>query len=186
MRKSSMASIALVALVFTCGLVRPYLGSAAPDPALKCAAKKQKAAGSKMAGLLKCNAIALLKGEGQDACIAKVNTKFTAAFAKIEADGGCAITGDLASIDAVVNAAVAATMALETTTECNAASDPCSLGGAPTSQCQTLDSTGSAALLGCVSFNAVPTPVCVTDFDCQLAQPPGSVCVSGVCRYAVN
>jgi len=186
MRKSFAVWIAVIGVLYACGFVRPHLGSAAADPALKCAAKKQKAAGAKMAGLLKCNGIALMKGSAQDECIAKVNAKLSTAFGKIEAAGGCAITGDLATIDAVVNAAVASTIALETTTQCNAASEPCSLGGSPTSQCEPLDSTGSVALLGCVSFNAVPTPPCATDFDCQIAQPPGSVCVSGVCRYAVN
>jgi hypothetical protein len=84
---------------------------ALPDPGTadgrKCASAKRKAAGKKAAGKLGCHAKAVAKGAAVDpACLAKAEAKFVAAFAKAEARGGCATSGDAAAIEALVDALV--------------------------------------------------------------------------------
>jgi hypothetical protein len=87
--------------------------TAATTPARRCAAAKLKAAGSSAAGLLNCHASAVKRGlvvEG--ACLAKAHAKLASAYTKTEGKGGCASTGDAAtvttSLDDFVDAVVAA------------------------------------------------------------------------------
>jgi len=177
---------ALVAVALAhCALMVGIVHAAAP-PAAKCAGAKQKAAGAKVAATLKCNATALLALTAQQKCLDKANLKFTTAFMKAESAGGCAITGDAATVDRMVDAAVAAVMAIEPATQCTSVDQPCSISAPGTGFCEVLQDTGNAALLGCVSLNNVPHPPCAADYDCQIALPPGAVCVGGFCRYAVD
>ena len=82
---------------------------AGPTPAQKCAGAKVKAAGTKVSGKAKCQQKALLTSAPVDgACLAKAEQKFAASYAKAEAAGGCAVTGDAATVEVAVDACVAA------------------------------------------------------------------------------
>jgi len=73
----------------------------------KCAGSKIKAAGKKASGILGCHSKAATKNTPIDAaCTGKVEGKFTSAFGKAEAKGGCNTTGDAAAIEAKVDAFV--------------------------------------------------------------------------------
>lgn len=68
-------------------------------PEQKCSAAKHKIIGKYVSGILGCLAKAIAKGESVNGdCIAKVATKASGAFAKLDAAGGCATTGDFVAI----------------------------------------------------------------------------------------
>jgi hypothetical protein len=76
--------------------------------AVKCSAGKQKAAVKKVGADLKCYQKAAADDVVVDpACLAKADTKFSESIAKIEAKGGCIITGDEAAIDQAADECVA-------------------------------------------------------------------------------
>ena len=83
----------------TVALMTPMQGfvRAAATPQDKCAAAKMKAAAKKAVCQLLIDAKATVKGGTPD--YSKCTATFTAAFAKVEATGGCATTGDAASIE---------------------------------------------------------------------------------------
>jgi hypothetical protein len=94
----------------TAGIMIIALGLAAGDGAAavpapqKCAATKLKAAGKKIVGLTACASKAAKQGAEVDpACIVKAETAFGTAWAKVEAKGGCATTGDAAAVEGVVD-----------------------------------------------------------------------------------
>ena len=94
---------------------------AAGDPAAACASAKQKAAGKRADGKLKCHAKATKANAVVDQeCLDKVEEKFSNAIAKAEAKGGCATTNDAGSLGAIVDgcvdSVVTATPATTTTT----------------------------------------------------------------------
>jgi|SRR5581483_1692487 len=92
----------------TLGLVVLCWPATAADPGLRCAEAKQRAAAKKVVGKVKCNVRAERKGEPVDsACLAKVETIFTAAFQRAEAKGGCATTHDAQTIENKVDTFVA-------------------------------------------------------------------------------
>ena len=71
----------------------------------KCAAAKMKAVGKKTYDKAKCHQKALLKGTAVDpACLAKAETKFTAAIAKADGQGTCSDTAS--ALEALVDACV--------------------------------------------------------------------------------
>jgi hypothetical protein len=75
--------------------------------ALKCAALKIKAAGSKANDKIKCHATAFGKGQAIDpSCLTRANSKFANAFLKAQAKGGCATTGDAPTIEGIVDGLV--------------------------------------------------------------------------------
>lgn len=77
---------------------------AATDPANTCAVAKQKAAGQKLVGKLKCYGIATKKGVAVDSdCLANVEEKFVGAFTKAESGGDCATTGDADDIELLID-----------------------------------------------------------------------------------
>src|SRR5690349_17881823 len=79
--------------------------ASASTPAQKCAATKTKAAGKKAAAKAGCQSKAAQKGTAVDAsCLMKAETKFSSAFSKAEAKGGCATSGDASTIEAKVDA----------------------------------------------------------------------------------
>ena len=85
---------------------------AGPTPEQKCTVKKLTAVAKKVGGKVACHAKALKKGVGIDAeCLTKAEEKFSGAFDAAEAKGGCAITGDAAHLEAIVDSAVAAFVA---------------------------------------------------------------------------
>jgi hypothetical protein len=71
-----------------------------PDPGELCASAKMRAVGQEVKGRLQCYARAILHGAGPDAaCLNQVANRFATRWAKIEAFGGCATTGDEASLE---------------------------------------------------------------------------------------
>jgi len=75
-------------------------GHAADKAAVKCSTGKQKAAVKKIGIKLKCHQKANAADLPVDQeCLAKAETKFSESIAKIEAKGGCIITGDEATIE---------------------------------------------------------------------------------------
>ena len=75
--------------------------------AVKCAASKIKAAGSKAEDKIKCHSTSFGKGQAIDpSCLTKANNKFANAFLKAEAKGGCSTTGDAATIEGIVDGMV--------------------------------------------------------------------------------
>jgi hypothetical protein len=80
-----------------------------PPPApSKCTSAKFKEAGKKAAGKTKCRSKAVGKGEAVDAaCLTKAEGKFSAGWTKAEGKGDCATTGDVATIEAKVDAFLA-------------------------------------------------------------------------------
>ena len=97
-----MAVAALVAGALAAGAAH------ASDPTARCAAVKLRAAGHKTQGKLDCEARGALHGGGADpACLARVEAKFAAAWARIEARGGCALTRDVAAVESRVDQLVA-------------------------------------------------------------------------------
>ena len=89
-----MQAWVLVALALITVFSAP-VARAGSTPAQKCAVAKLKAATAKVDGELKCHKKALATGLPVDAaCLAKAQTKFAAAFAKAEAEGGCKNEGD--------------------------------------------------------------------------------------------
>src|SRR5262245_36493075 len=95
----------------------------AGTPAQVCAGAKQKAAGTAAGASRSCHAKAAQKGVPADpVCLAKADSKLGKAFAQAEARGGCATTGDLAAVDALlglrVGAIVAALRPLQSLNRC--------------------------------------------------------------------
>jgi hypothetical protein len=87
---------------------------ASGTPAATCAAKKQQAAGEKVAGKLRCYAAAAQRNVPVDAsCLAHVESKFSNAMATAEARGGCLSPGDASTVEAEVDACVGNLVSLE-------------------------------------------------------------------------
>jgi hypothetical protein len=75
------------------------VGDACESAARQCRARKLLAAAKRTQGILKCIAKATKKGVPTDpGCVAKVESKFSNKFARIEAKGGCIVTGDAMSV----------------------------------------------------------------------------------------
>jgi hypothetical protein len=95
-----VATLGVVGLVATGGTA---LGEV--TPAQECASSKLKETGKKINSLLECDSKAVKKGEAVDPlCLQKAIDKFAEKWAKAEAKGGCATTGDLATIEGKADA----------------------------------------------------------------------------------
>ncbi len=80
----------------------------ATSPAAKCAIAKSKASAKKLSSKAKCYQKALAKSMPVDsACLMAAEAKYNAAITKAEAGSGCAIPGDGATLEALVNRQVA-------------------------------------------------------------------------------
>jgi hypothetical protein len=79
---------------------------ASATPAQKCASSKIRETGKKATGKLKCWSKEIVRPGGLAACNATVEGKFADRFARAEAQGGCASTGDAGVIEAKVDAFV--------------------------------------------------------------------------------
>src|ERR1051326_8589917 len=78
-----------------------------------CAARKLKATGKKAYSRLKCHAKATRKGTTVDPfCLTKAGDKFSAAWDKAEAKGGCATLNDKMTIETKVDAFVTGVVAM--------------------------------------------------------------------------
>ena len=89
--------------IVTLLLLAPVTTQAA-SPAQRCAATKQKAAGKKAAGKLKCWMRAVKRGESINMdCIFKAELKFSRSYDKAESRGGCVTTNDKGMIETKVD-----------------------------------------------------------------------------------
>src|SRR5262249_7196726 len=80
----------------------------ASQPGERCAAAKLRAAGRKSAGKLNCQAREVLRRDGSEVdCLARIESKFASAWAKIEAKGGCVVSGDADTVEGLVDQLVA-------------------------------------------------------------------------------
>lgn len=102
-----MRTVRIVVLVVAVSLLGAVPTHGQVTPADKCAAGKMKAAAKKAACELLIDAKGAVKGGTPD--YSKCADKFAAAFAKLEARGGCATVGDAASIENSTDAYVADT-----------------------------------------------------------------------------
>jgi hypothetical protein len=84
-------------------------GRASGTPAQVCAGAKLKTTGKVAGAELGCHAKAAKQGAAVDgACLAKADAKLGSGFAKAEARGGCASTGDVDDVGALLDSAVSA------------------------------------------------------------------------------
>ena len=156
----------------TVALMTPMQGfvRAAATPQDKCAAAKMKAAAKKAACQLLIDAKATVKGGTPD--YSKCTATFTAAFAKVEATGGCATTGDAASIersvDEYVNGVFVSLANRQSLNEspCRLSADQQSCIGSCGSADQTCSFVSSA---GTCTGSAYNGSLCSTDQDCPLS-----------------
>jgi hypothetical protein len=98
-----------LALVLSLTLLVSFLTPAhgSGTRAQKCAAAKLKAAGQKAAAKLKCHAKAAGSGAAVDTeCLGEAEGKFSNAFAKAEAKGGCGTTAEVEAVEAEVDSLV--------------------------------------------------------------------------------
>ena len=87
---------------------------ASTPPVAVCAAAKLKAAAQKTAAKLKCQTSAIKGASAVDlACLLKAEQKFTAAFVKAEAKGGCFMSGDADVVESHVDGGVSTLVADE-------------------------------------------------------------------------
>ncbi len=126
----------------------------------KCAAGKIKEAGKKADAKLKCHSKAIGKSVDVDpGCLQKAEDKFLKAFGKAETKGGCATSGDAATLEARVDQLVAAV-----------------LGGSPSTSSTTTTSlptpTTSSTSTTTSTTTATPTTTSTT-------VPSGNLCVGG-------
>src|SRR5262245_19701327 len=106
----------LVAAVLVVGAFGAEPARAAGTPAAQCAAGEAKAAAKRIWNDVGCQRLALLHGATVDpACLARGHTKFAAAFSKLDAAGGCLVTGDASAIAGVCDGVVATLVANLTT-----------------------------------------------------------------------
>jgi hypothetical protein len=167
----------LIGLAATVGLFATVaLARAAADPAAKCVAGKNKAATAALGASLECHRKALIAGADVDpACLEATAVRFATAFQKVEARGGCAVTGNglaLALATEICLAEIVAktpvTVTTTTTLPClHLTQVGCGAGAcAPTAVCNL--SIDHATVCGHRSSFR-----CVTQADC----PPGWPCV---------
>jgi hypothetical protein len=85
---------------------------ALPDPASRCAVGKLKAAARKTASKLNCYTKAAARSAAVDpACLTKAEEKFGAAWARIEAKGGCSPTETEFRVEQKVDTCIASVVA---------------------------------------------------------------------------
>lgn len=106
LRSACARALAVGTLVVSLSVVAtavPATG-AVVDPVLKCGLAKMQAALRDSAGLNACFRRALQAGTAPDpACVDAVDTNLAAAFAKIEARGGCSVTGDAGGVQRILD-----------------------------------------------------------------------------------
>lgn len=140
---------------------------------------------------IRCHARAIRAGQAADpACLAAVEAKFVAAFARAEERGGCTTTGDASTVEAALDTCVDALVGLlsphttssttttaTTTTTTGPPSHACSplfasCGGCPTCLCFGLPETGSTGICLVPFLGGSPCSI-----DPPTACPSGQVCV---------
>jgi hypothetical protein len=161
-------------LVGTLLATMPSGAQAGQTPAQKCAIAKSKAAAKKIEATLKCQQRAVQDGTAVDpACLTTAETKFNQAIARAEAPGGCAVSGDGATIEAAVDSCVDSVAALTTGT------------APPTTGCCSFPAPSSNVPFGGCAMNlalcaqlsgTMMSGVCRNDGTCGTATGPGECC----------
>ena|SRR5689334_11786227 len=164
-----------------------------PTPAQQCSAAKIKAMSKKAASLFACYGKAAIAGGTVDAgCVAKASGKFGVAFAKIDAKGGCAVTGDADAVEAEIDADVAAlasaapteptttsTSTSTTTTSSSTSTSlpPCTGEGSACGACGSgiCARNCPGTTLACFNNSTVIVMPCNSDADCGA----GMYCAAG-------
>ena len=161
-------------LVGTLLATMPSGAHASPTPAQKCAVAKSKAAAKKIEAKLKCQQRAVQEGTSVDAaCLTTGETKFDQAIARAEAPGGCAVSGDGATIEAAVDSCVDSVAALTTGTA--PPTTGCCSFPAPSSNVPFGGCTMNLALCAQLS-GTMMSGVCRNDGTCGTATGPGECC----------
>ena len=152
----------------------PAGAQAGQTPAQKCAVAKSKAAAKKIEAKLKCQQRAVQDGTAVDpACLTTAETKFNQAIARAEAPGGCAVSGDGATIEAAVDSCVDSVAALTTGTA--PPTTGCCSFPAPSSNVPFGGCTMNLALCAQLS-GTMMSGVCRNDGTCGTATGPGECC----------
>jgi cysteine-rich repeat protein len=183
MMGSKSVVVSAVVAMSTCLLVSGTC-VAAGTPQQKCASAKMKAAGKKWSAKAKCYSKALASsGDVDTDCLQKAESKFTDAFAKADSAGGCAITGDAATVETKIDDSL------------NDIVGDLGCGNGRPDGDESCDDGGTAAGDGCSAtcdeepgFNCVGQPsVCSSDCgdgvvsgteECDGANLGGETCVS--------
>jgi hypothetical protein len=159
----------LVCVVVAMSVAVTKFAEAKPTPAEKCAAAKLNAASKKIAAKLRCYQKAVAaNGRLHPNCLVAADAIFAAAFARAEARGGCATTGDATAVEMEVDAEVASLVS---------ALAPVTITTTPT--------TASSA----TTTSMTTTTVATTTTTAPACLPLGSACGacgSGSCRPDVG
>jgi len=174
------------ALVILLPLLAVEPRAAAASPAVRCATAKLKAAAKKHGAKVRCHVQAILARKAVDpACLAAAEAKFSAAFARSEAAGGCFTSGDAPAVEDAVDDCVRTlvgllpTSATTTTSSTTTTTQPnfsCSPPGTPCGHC------GCGF---CFAPQGYTTGICVVPYaggsSCSIDPPtdcpPGQMCV---------
>jgi len=113
-----------MAMVAVLALSAGFIHASGTD-AQKCQASKVKAVSKKLSAKLKCIAKAASKGAPVDGtCLSNADTKFNSAVGKADAKGGCALTGDGATLAQLVDNDVNTVSAMTTSAPLTCCSVP--------------------------------------------------------------
>ena len=144
----------------------------AATPGERCTAAKFRAAVRKAKGRVQCHIVALGDGGSADAaCLAKVEARFAATWARIELRGGCVTSSDRDDVEALVDVFVADLVAMlvppRPTTSLGPSTTSTSTTVTPTSSCPPL----TAFYCGVSGCGIGPPSLC----------PPGLTCDQPTC-----
>jgi hypothetical protein len=107
MARRSHRRLVVLALLVGLVLAPPVRPARAVASEQRCGALKLDATARAVSAHLGCYARALRQGAAvRPSCLASVDDRFAAAFARIEARGGCAFAGDAMAIDALIDVVV--------------------------------------------------------------------------------
>lgn len=156
----------------------PVGARASETPAQRCSVAKSKAAAKKIVAKLTCQQKAMRVGAAIDpTCLSAAETKFDAAIVKAEARGGCAVSGDGATIESAVDSCVDSIVTLTGGTAATTTTTlpPQCCVTSPTQQVPFSGCTMDPAI--CTQAGATVEPgVCRNDGTCGTATGPGDCC----------
>ena len=165
-------------LVGTLIAATPGGARASETPAQRCSVAKSKAAAKKIVAKLTCQQKATRVGAAIDpTCLRTAERKFDAAIVKAEARGGCAVSGDGATIESAVDSCVDSIVTLTGGTAATTTTTlpPQCCVTSPTQQVPFSGCTMDPAI--CTQAGATVEPgVCRNDGTCGTATGPGDCC----------
>src|SRR5690242_9344379 len=166
------------AIAVAAAVLSAFAAGTAVAQTSRCTAAKYRAASKKAASQVKCFARAVAKGtDVDDACLAKAEAPFAAAFASAELRGDCLTVGDDADVEEVVGSFVRSLSGhLQPPRCCAFADHTCGVAvagdcvqaggtpGAPLSVCE--GATGT-----CTTATPAPGNCCERDTGCDAGPP---------------